>query len=133
MLEHVNELLSRLPVDMPPFINEPTVYNETDNVRIQCRSDATPRVRGATWQRDDIEVSSTAILQFSSIQRNNASVYTCCALRLVAGESLTTCSNFTITVQCEYIVLFLPVSVSRLQITITHHCLQALTYVFLVW
>ena len=102
MPEHVNALLSRLPVDMPPFINEPTVYNETDNVRIQCRSDATPGPRENTWQRDDIEVSSTAILSFSSIQRNNASVYTCCAVRVVAGESVITCSNFTITVQCEY-------------------------------
>ena len=87
---------------MPPFINEPTVYNETDNVRIQCRSNATPRVRGATWQRDGVEVSSSGILSFSSIQRNNASVYTCCALRVIAEESVITCSNFTITVQCEY-------------------------------
>ena len=106
MLEHVNALLSRLPVDMPPFINEPTVYNETDNVRIQCRSNATPRIRGITWQRDDVEVSSTAILSFISIERNNASVYTCCAVRVIAGESVITCSNFTITVQCEYICVF---------------------------
>ena len=88
---------------MPPFINEPTVYNETDNVRVQCRSNATPHPRGITWERDDVEVSSNVILSFSSIERNNASVYTCCAVRVVAGESVITCSNFTITVQCEYI------------------------------
>ena len=88
---------------MSPFIDEPTVYNETDNVRIICRSDATPCPRGFTWQRNGVEVFSNALLQFGSIQRNNASVYACCVLRVVAGESVITCSNFTITVQCEYI------------------------------
>ena len=104
MLTHysINALLS-LPVDMPPTINEPTVYNETDNVRIVCASNATPSPRGITWLRNDIVVSTTATLSFSSIQRNNASIYTCCTLRFVAGESVTTCSNFTITVQCEYL------------------------------
>ena len=89
-------------MDIPPFINEPTVYNETDNVRIRCRSNATPSPRRITWQRSDVEVSSIPLLSFSSIQRNNASIYTCCTLRFVAGESVTTCTNFTITVQCEY-------------------------------
>ena len=90
---------------MPPFINEPRVYNETDDVRIRCRSDATPSPRGIAWQRNDVVVSTNAILSFSSIQRNNASIYTCCAVRFVAGESVTTCSNFTITVQCGVFVL----------------------------
>ena len=88
---------------MPPFIDEPTVYNETDNVRIVCRSNATPSPRGITWRRNDVVVSTTAVLSFSSIQRDNASIYTCCAVRFVVGESVITCSNFTITVQCEYI------------------------------
>ena len=101
---------------MPPFINEPTVYNETDNIRIQCRSNATPGPRRITWERNDDEVSSNALLIISSIQRSGAGIYTCCTLRVVAGESVITCSNFTITVQCEYIrILFLSVSVNRVQ------------------
>ena len=59
---------------MPPFINEPTVYNETDNIRIICRSNATPSPRGITWQRNDVEVSSNALLTISSIQRSGAVV-----------------------------------------------------------
>ena len=86
---------------MPPFINEPTVYNETNDVRIQCRSNATPSPRGTTWQRNDVEVSFNALLSISSIQRSGAGIYTCCAQREVAGESVITCNNFTITVQCE--------------------------------
>ena len=86
---------------MPPFINEPTVYNETDDVRLICTSNATPSPRGTTWQRNDVEVSSNSLLHISSIQRSGAGIYTCCALRVVAGESVITCSNFTITVQCE--------------------------------
>ena len=86
---------------MPPFINEPTVYNETDNVRIICRSNATPSPRRITWQRNDVEVSTNALLSISSIHRNDTAIYTCCTLRVVAGESVITCSDFTITVQCE--------------------------------
>ena len=86
---------------MPPFINEPTVYNETDNVSLICRSNAIPSPRGITWQRNDVESSSNALLTISSIQRSGAGIYTCCSLRVVAGESVITCSNFTITVQCE--------------------------------
>ena len=100
VLIFINALLS-LPVDSPPFINEPTVYNETDNVRIVCRSSATPSPRRITWQRNDVQVSSNALLTIDPIQRNDTGVYTCCTLREIAGESPITCSNFTITVQCE--------------------------------
>ena len=95
--------LLSLPVDNPPFINEPTVYNETDNVRIVCMSSATPSPRRTTWQRNNVQVSTTtrALLEINAIQRNDTGIYTCCTLREVAGESPITCSNFTITVQCE--------------------------------
>ena len=86
---------------MPPFINEPTVYNETDNVSLICRSNARPSPRRITWQRNGVEISSNTLLTINSIQRSGAGVYTCCVLRVVAGESVITCSNFTITVQCE--------------------------------
>ena len=89
---------------MPPFINEPTVYNETDSVRITCRSNATPRPSRTTWERNGVKVSTNALLTFNSIDRSNTSVYTCCTVREVAGESTPpTCSNFTIIVQCEYL------------------------------
>ena len=92
-----------LPVDSPPFINEPTVYNETDNVRIVCRSSATPSPRRTTWQRNNVQVSTNALLTINSIQRSGAGIYTCCTLREVVGESMITCSNFTITIQCEHL------------------------------
>ena len=66
-----------------------------------CRSSATPSPRRTTWQRNDVQVSSIALLEINAIQRNDTGIYTCCILREIAGESVMTCSNFTITVQCE--------------------------------
>ena len=72
-----------------------------------CRSSATPSPRRTTWQRNDVQVSSIALLEINAIQRNDTGIYTCCTLREVAGESPITCSNFTITVQCEYSHLYI--------------------------
>ena len=88
-------------MDAPPFVNDPTVYNETDNVRIICRSNAVPSPTRITWQRNNVTVGTLALLIFDSIQPSDAGIYTCCAVRMVAGVSVTTCSDFTITVQCE--------------------------------
>ena len=88
-------------MDSPPFVIEPTVYNVTDDVRITCRSSATPTPRGIIWQRNNTEVSGNALLTISSIQRSDAGIYTCCTRREVAGEDVFTCRNFTLTVQCE--------------------------------
>ena len=87
--------------DNPPFINGPTVYNETDSVSITCLHDIRPFHRGAIWQRNSVTISNSAMLSFNSIQQSDAGLYTCCILRSVAGETLMTCSNFTLTVQCE--------------------------------
>ena len=89
-------------MDSPPFINNATVYNVTDDVRIICQSSATPTPRRIMWQRDNVELFASALLTISSIQRSDDDVYTCCVLRVIAGEEISTCSNFTITVQCEY-------------------------------
>ena len=89
-------------MDAPPFITDPTVYNETDNVRLICRSNATPSPI-TSWQRNGVTVGSFALLEIDSIQRSGAGIYTCCAVREVAGESVTTCRDFTITVQCEFL------------------------------
>jgi len=94
-----------LPVEAPPFIDNPTVYNETENVEIICRSNAVPVPLRTSWERNDVTVSSLGLLNITSIQRNDAGIYTCCTLRLVAGEPVITCGNFTITVQCEFFIL----------------------------
>ena len=89
-----------LPVDAPPFVTDPTIYNETDNVRITCMSNAVPSPIRA-WQRNGVTVGSFALLEIDSIQPSDAGIYTCCAVRIVAGVSVTTCRDFNITVQCE--------------------------------
>ena len=88
-------------MDAPPFVNDPTIYNVTDNVRIICMSNAVPSPL-RSWQRNGVTVGSFALLEIDSIRRNDAGIYTCCAVRTVAGVSVTTCSNFTITVQCKF-------------------------------
>ena len=89
-------------MDSPPFITDSTVYNETDNVRLICRSSAVPSPTRITWQRNNATVGNSALLVFDAIQQSNADVYACCAVRVVAGDSLMTCRNFTITVQCKF-------------------------------
>ena len=101
-------------MDVPPFITDPTVYNETDNVRIICRSNAVPSPTRITWQRNNVTVGTLALLIFDSIQRSDADVYTCCTVRMVAGQSLMTCDNFDITVQCK--LLYVLVSMSKFSI-----------------
>ena len=93
-------------MDSPPFINDPTVYNETDNVQLRCLTNAIPSPISTMWQRNDEILSTNPILTINSIQRSDAGVYTCCIDRIVVGELVTTCDNFTLTVQCEY-ALFL--------------------------
>ena len=88
-------------MDTPPFINDPTVYNVTDDVTIRCRSNAIPSPTATTWQRDDVIISSNALLSIPSINQSDDGVYTCCTSRVVAGETVRTCSNITLTVQCE--------------------------------
>ena len=88
-------------MDTPPFINDPTVYNVTDDVTIMCRSNAIPSPTATIWQRDDEAVSSNALLSIPSISQSDAGVYTCCTNRTVAGETVIRCSNITLTVQCE--------------------------------
>ena len=53
------------------------------------------------WQRNDETVSTNPSLTISSIQQSDAGVYTCCIGRIVAGELVTTCSDFILTIQCE--------------------------------
>ena len=89
-------------MDAPPFITDPTVYNETNNVRLICRSNATPSPI-TSWQRNGETVGSFALLGIDSIRQSDAGTYTCCAVRMVAGMSVPTCRNFTITVQCEFL------------------------------
>ena len=89
-------------MDEPPFITDPTVYNETNNVRLICRSNATPSPI-TSWRRNGVTVGSFALLEIDSIQRSGAGTYACCAFRVVAGNSLMTCRNFTIIVQCEFL------------------------------
>ena len=88
-------------VDNPPFINDPIVYNETDSVNINCLFNVRPNPRGVIWQRNNVTISNTALLSFDSIQQSDAGLYTCCIFRQVAGETVTTCNDFTLTVQCE--------------------------------
>ena len=85
-----------------PYINDPTVYNETDNVILTCEYNARPNPRTIMWQRSDVTVSSVPQLTINSIQQSDAGIYTCCIVRLLAGELVPTCNDFTITVQCEY-------------------------------
>ena len=87
-------------MDEPPFITDPTVYNETDNVRLICRSNATPSPI-TSWRRNGVTVGSFSLLEIDSIQRSDAGTYACCAVREVAGMSVTACRDFNITVQCE--------------------------------
>ena len=88
-------------MDSPPFINDPTVYNETDNVQLTCMNNAIPSPISTMWQRNNETVSTNPILTINSIQQSDAGVYTCCIGRVVAGEVVTTCSDFILTVQCE--------------------------------
>ena len=85
-----------------PYINDPTVYNETDNVILTCEHNASPSPSAIRWQRNNVTVSSTPLLMINSIQQSDAGIYTCCIVRLLAGELVPTCNDFTITVQCEY-------------------------------
>ena len=85
-----------------PYINDPTVYNETDNVILRCEYNARPSPRRIRWQRNNVTLSTTPLLKINSIQQDDAGIYTCCIVRLLAGDSVTTCNDFTITVQCEY-------------------------------
>ena len=85
-----------------PYINDPTVYNETDNVTLTCEHNARPGPRGIMWQRNNVTNSTTPSLMINSIQQSDAGIYTCCIVRRIAGELVTTCNDFTITVQCEY-------------------------------
>ena len=88
--------------DTPPFINDPTVYNETDDVTLRCAHSGSPDPSAAMWERNNATISSLRTLTIDSIQQHDAGVYTCCIIREVAGEFVRTCSDFTITVQCEY-------------------------------
>ena len=96
-----------LPVleDLPPFINDPTVYNENDDVSITCRNDATPAPRSITWLRNSVQIADSALLIITSIQRSASGNYTCCTTSRIAGESVMTCREFTLTVQCELLFL----------------------------
>ena len=85
-----------------PYINDPTVYNETDNVILTCEYNASPSPRTIMWQRSDVTVSSVPQLTINSIQQSDAGIYTCCIVRRIARELVTTCNDFAITVQCEY-------------------------------
>ena len=91
-----------LIANTPPFINDPTVYNETDDVTLTCLSDGMPSAEAVRW---NVTISSNPQLTFDHIQRSNASVYTCCAFRRIAGEIVMRCTDFTITVQCEFIII----------------------------
>ena len=84
-----------------PYINDPTVYNETDDVTLRCEYNARPSPSRIRWQRNNVTLSTTPLLMINSIQQSDAGIYTCCIVRRIAGE-LVTCNNFTITVQCEY-------------------------------
>ena len=55
------------------------------------------------WQRNNETVSTNALMTINSIQQSDAGVYTCCMGRIVAGEIVTTCSDFILTVQCKYV------------------------------
>ena len=88
-------------MDTPPFINDPTIYNETDSVILTCRHNARPNPVVIRWQRNNVTVSPVRSLTINSIQQNATGVYTCCIVRDIAGGFVTTCSDFTITVQCE--------------------------------
>ena len=88
-------------MDSPPFINDPTVYNETDNVQLTCMNNAIPSPISTMWQRNNETVSTNPLLTINSIQRSDAGVYTCCVGRAVAGEVVITCSDFILTIQCE--------------------------------
>ena len=85
----------------PPFINDPTVYNETDNVQLTCMSNAIPSPILTMWQRNNETISTNPVLMINSIPRSGAGIYTCCIVIIVAGELVTTCSDFILTVQCE--------------------------------
>ena len=90
-----------LIANTPPFINDPTVYNESEHVTLTCQSGGRPSAVAIRWQRNDVTISPDSQLTFSPIQQNNASVYTCCIDRIIAGRLVTVCDDFTITVQCE--------------------------------
>jgi len=93
-------------VDNPPFINDPTVYNESDSVNIDCLFNVRPSPRGVLWQRNNVTISNTALLSINSIQQSDAGLYTCCIFRQVAGDRVTTCNDFTLTVQCELFIWY---------------------------
>ena len=91
-----------LIVNTPPFIDNPTVYNETDDITLRCEDNGRPNPIAIRWQRNNVTVSYFRSLTINSIQRNDAGVYSCCLYRVIAGELVTICSdNFTIIVQCE--------------------------------
>ena len=59
-----------------PYINDPTVYNETDSVTLTCEHDARPSPRAIMWQRNNVTVSSVPQLTINSIQQSDAGIYT---------------------------------------------------------
>ena len=92
---------SSLIANTPPFISDPTVYNETDSVTLICRHDGNPSPIAIRWMRDN-NVTASPVLTINSIQQSDAGDYTCCLDRVIAGDVETICDGFTIAVQCEY-------------------------------
>ena len=60
-----------------PYINDPTVYNETDNVILTSEYNARPSPRTIMWQRNNVTNSTTPLLTINFIQQSDASIYTC--------------------------------------------------------
>jgi len=110
-------------VDNPPFINDPTVYNESVSVNINCLFNVRPSPRGVVWQRNNVTISNTALLSFNSIQQSDAGLYTC-IFREVAGETVTTCNDFTLTVQCELFICYTHYKTFLLQMLIYSYSYQ---------
>ena len=88
-------------MNTPPFINDPTVYNESEHVTLTCQSDGRPSAVAIRWQRNNVTISPDSQLTFNPIQQSDAGDYTCCIVRIIAGGLITVCDDFTITVQCE--------------------------------
>ena len=88
-------------MNTPPFINDPTVYNETDDVTLTCEHNGRPNPIAIRWQGNNVAISDLQ-LTIDSIQRSDAGIYICCLDRVIAGNLDITCDNFTITVQCKY-------------------------------
>ena len=89
-----------LIANTPPFIRDPIVYNETDDVTLTCLGDNSPNPADITWQRNNITTFSPR-LTINRIQQSDAGDYTCCLFRSITGEFVENCDHFTITVQCE--------------------------------